>query len=216
MWTGRIGFIREGEFTTVGWDDADQDFEIGRAPGGVIVPFAINTSTGVVAFQRRAGVVRPTTLAGAFRGLLNVIRRDQWIVAPLTVVLSFSDWQGDVVRVTPARFRLQQPNPEFAPPQGDRPSPASWRQRSRSSKPGRRRAKLEHQQPPLPGKRGPDAETLAPVLLSYLRERNIGALGHAGDSKGMFADFASWTPTGSGRGRPGAGAIFVSWMKAIG
>ena len=64
-------------------------------------------------------------------------------------------------------------------------------------------------------KAGTDAEALAPTLLSYLQQRNIGVLGHAGDTKGMFADLAMMRPTGAGRGRGGSGAMFVSWMSGV-
>jgi hypothetical protein len=111
IWTGRIGFIREGEFTTVGWDPQALDFRTEQAPGGVIVPFAVNTATGTAAFQLRAGVVRPATFAGALSGLLNRNPTYRWQVSPLAVVQPFSQWRESVTRVTRARFRLEQPNP---------------------------------------------------------------------------------------------------------
>jgi len=64
-------------------------------------------------------------------------------------------------------------------------------------------------------KAGTEAEALAPTLLSYLQQRNIGVLGHAGDTEAMFADFAMWTPTGHGSDSPGSGAVFLSWMSSL-
>jgi hypothetical protein len=64
-------------------------------------------------------------------------------------------------------------------------------------------------------KAGSAAESLAPTLLSYLQERNIGVLGHAGDTNAMFADLAMMAPTGARPDSPGSGAIFISWMKNL-
>jgi hypothetical protein len=64
-------------------------------------------------------------------------------------------------------------------------------------------------------KAGTEAERLAPTLLTYLQQRNIGVLGHAGDTNAMFTDFAMMAPTGARPDSPGSGAVFVSWMQAL-
>jgi len=113
-WTGRIGFIREGELTTVGWDPKQEDFRTEEASGGVIVPLTLSAETGVIAFQLRSGVVRPTTFTGALQGLLNQSQTYRWQVQPLVIERPYPEWRQTVVRVSEARFRLLQPNPNWA------------------------------------------------------------------------------------------------------
>lgn len=82
-WTGRIGFVRENDVSTVTWDDHAQDFVRHGVPGGVIVPFAVALDSSVVAFQLRSGVVRPTTFTGALQSLLNEASQAySWEVRP--------------------------------------------------------------------------------------------------------------------------------------
>jgi hypothetical protein len=64
-------------------------------------------------------------------------------------------------------------------------------------------------------KAGTQAEALAPTLLTYLQQRNIGVLGHAGDTKAMFTDLAMMAPTGARSEAPGSGAVFLSWMAGL-
>lgn len=92
LWHGRIGFIKEGDVVTYGWDPKMQDFRTDQASGGVIVPFVVNSESGVFAFQLRAGVVRPTTFAGAMRAMLNLSEVYRWQVEPLVREESFDAW----------------------------------------------------------------------------------------------------------------------------
>jgi hypothetical protein len=111
--SGRIGFIKEGDVVTYGWDPDAEDFRTEEASGGVIVPFIIDADEKLLAFQLRSGLVRPTTFTGAFQGLLNLSAVYRWQVQPLVIERSFSDWIESVQVITEVRFRLQRPNPNW-------------------------------------------------------------------------------------------------------
>lgn len=114
VWTGRIGFLRESDVSTVLWDEAAQDFVRHNVPGGVIVPFAITTPDSLAAFQLRPRDVRPTTFTGALQSLLTTGSRTySWRVRPLVVHTGFEQWRVRVQRVTDFRFRLERPNPHY-------------------------------------------------------------------------------------------------------
>lgn len=114
VWSGRIGFVREDDVSTVLWDDDLQDFVRQGVPGGVIVPFAVAVDTSATAFQLRSGIVRPTTFTGALQSLLNESSRTYgWEVRPLVSHLSFEQWQAQVAQVTEFNFRLERPNPHY-------------------------------------------------------------------------------------------------------
>jgi hypothetical protein len=112
-WTGRIGFIQEGDLTTVFWDPDAEDFRTQEASSGVVVPFAIRIPTGVVAFQLVSGVIRPTTFTGALQSLFNVSSSYPWRVTPLVVHSSFEEWKSRVPTITEFAFRVQVPNPRY-------------------------------------------------------------------------------------------------------
>lgn len=114
---GRLGFVGEAQFTTVDWDEEQEDFEVADAAGGSIVPVAIRTDLRVIAFQLKSGLVRPTSVTGALQALLSQDSDYDWVVRPLYVESSFESWLRTVERVTEARFRIERPNPDWA----DRP-----------------------------------------------------------------------------------------------
>jgi hypothetical protein len=113
IWMGRIGFIKEGEVTTIGWDANLQDFRTEEASGGVVVPLALDTRSGIVGFQLRSGLIRATSFTGAFQGLLNENPIYRWRVEPLILEKSYDEWRGSIARITDAYFRLEVPNPNW-------------------------------------------------------------------------------------------------------
>lgn len=113
QWIGRIGFVKPGEVTTLEWDDEAEDFIEGDASGGVVVPFVIDVSEQVVAYQLRGNLVRPNTFTGALEALLNQNPTYVWSVYPLVVPRSFESWKSEIDRVTAFRFKLIPPNPNW-------------------------------------------------------------------------------------------------------
>lgn len=113
VWFGRIGFVREGDVSTVIWDEENQDFVHQATSSGVVVPFVLDTPTGDTAFQLRPGVVRATTFTGALQSLLNTSRVYRWDLRPLVVQRSFEEWLRRTVQVTDFAFRLERPNPHY-------------------------------------------------------------------------------------------------------
>jgi hypothetical protein len=113
VWTGRIGFVQEGEIITVVWNPIDQDFSHEAAASGVVVPFAINVSTGLIAFQLISGVVRPTTFTMALQSILNLNPTYRWNIEPLAFQRSFEEWRERVPVVSEFSFRLEVPNPRY-------------------------------------------------------------------------------------------------------
>ncbi len=112
-WRGRIGFVQEGELTTVVWDPETKDFTHGEAPSGVIVPFAVDLAERTVAYQLFAGQVRPGTFTGALQSLLNTQDAYSWLVSPLAFPMTFERWESTVQYVTEFSFRLIPPNPNY-------------------------------------------------------------------------------------------------------
>ena len=111
--TGRIGFVRDDELSTLNFDEVRQDFVRGAAPSGAVVPFAIDLRTRSVVFQLVPGLVRPTSFTGALQSILNQNGTYRWRVRPLVRELSFQSWRQQVERVTEFRFTLQEPNPHY-------------------------------------------------------------------------------------------------------
>lgn len=112
--TGQIGFVSENEVTTLFFDHEKGDFVRSGAPTGVLVPFAIRLSDGLVAYQLRPGVVREESFTGALAELLNSTSNEyQWSVETATETLTWDEWQGTVDRVTAFAFRLEKPNPHY-------------------------------------------------------------------------------------------------------
>jgi hypothetical protein len=117
-YVGRLGFMGAAQFTTIDWDEEEEDFLVADASGGAIVPVAVRVDLGAVAFQLRSGLIRPTSVTGAMQTLLSRQTPYEWHVTPFIVERSFERWAEEVARVTEARFRIDRPNPDWA----DRPT----------------------------------------------------------------------------------------------
>lgn len=112
---GRIGFVGESEVSTVFFDYDAGDFVREGVPSGVLVPFAIRLSDGLVAYQLRPGIVREESFAGAFAALLNSAANEYvWSVETAVENQSWESWRADVSAVTAFNFRLDRPNPHYA------------------------------------------------------------------------------------------------------
>lgn len=111
---GRIGFVKEGEVSTLKFDPDRGDFVEGAAPSGVTVPFFISPD-GRVSYQLIANVVREATFIRAFTELMHEGNDGvfQWTVIPLSVERSYDDWIRSVAKVTKFDFRLDRPNPHY-------------------------------------------------------------------------------------------------------
>ena len=113
VWTGRIGFVKEGELQTLSWDDEADDFQEGEASSGVVVPFAFDLTNRHIAFQLFAGQVRPQTFTGALQSLLNEQSTYTWRLLPLSRSMPFDKWIAEVRRITYFSFLLKLPNPTW-------------------------------------------------------------------------------------------------------
>lgn len=115
LMVGRIGFVGESEVSTVFFDYDDGDFVQEGVPSGVLVPFGIRLSDGLVAYQLRPGIVGEESFAGAFAALLNSAANEcVWSVKTAVEYRSWEDWRADVSSVTAFNFRLDRPNPHYA------------------------------------------------------------------------------------------------------
>lgn len=109
---GRIGFQAAG--VTELWNEETNDFEEAQLPAGTTAPFLLDLGSGGLAFQRRPGLIRPTSFTGAFQALLNAASDfAQWRVHQETRKVEWRDWVGSVDRVIELRFRLVRPNPDY-------------------------------------------------------------------------------------------------------
>jgi hypothetical protein len=111
---GQIGFVGENEVTTLFFDYDTGDFVRGGAPSGVLVPFAIRLSDGLVAYQLRPGMVREESFSGALAALLNTTANEYvWKVEAAVELRSWDEWRREVDSVTSFAFRLDKPNPHY-------------------------------------------------------------------------------------------------------
>lgn len=111
---GRIGFIGRSLVSIVEFDVNVGDFVRGDATTGTIVPFAISTESGRIAYQLRSGAVAEGAFVGALAGLLNLNSREYlWRIEPLVENSAFDSWVGGIERVTDFHFRLERPNPHY-------------------------------------------------------------------------------------------------------
>jgi hypothetical protein len=112
---GQIGFLGDNEVTTLFFDYDTGDFVRGGAPSGVLVPFAIRLSDGLVAYQLRSGIVREESFTGALAALLNTTPNEYvWSVEAAVEFRNWDEWRSEVDRVTSFAFRLDKPNPHYA------------------------------------------------------------------------------------------------------
>ena len=113
FWAGHIGFVREGELTTLDWDDEEQDFIRGEASSGVVVPFIIDHTNRIVSFQLIPGAVNRKTVTGNLEALLNEEGTHRWEIVPVSYLMEFDQWRESVNRVSRINARLTYPNPDW-------------------------------------------------------------------------------------------------------
>jgi hypothetical protein len=113
LWSGRIGFVKEGEVSTLRWDNQTKDFIKGEAPSGAVVPLVIDLEARTVSFQLVQHVVRPHTVTTNLQALLNQNDVHKWTVRPLSQAESFDTWRASVSAVSYFHFRLYEPNPNW-------------------------------------------------------------------------------------------------------
>lgn len=110
---GRIGYERAGEVAEL-WDPELADFKEQRLKEGLTSPFALDLGTLRIAFQLRAGRIRPTSFTGAFQALLNEVAVEpSWRVHTLVDGETFAEWSEHVRRVKRLEIRLERPNPHY-------------------------------------------------------------------------------------------------------
>ena len=111
---GRIGFVSDDEVSTLAFDPEINDFVSGEAPSGVVVPFAVRKSDGVIVYQLRLGLVRETTFTGALEELLNSNSLPyEWSIESYVEERSFEEWLGYFPAVTRFDVTLDRPNPNY-------------------------------------------------------------------------------------------------------
>ena len=113
LWLGRMGFVKDGDLTTVEWDETQQDFIRGEASSGIVVPFIINDDHRVISFQLLAGKVRPKTVTSNLQSLLNVEGTHTWSIRPATLRKTLDQWLDSVHRLSTLNVQLTYPNPRW-------------------------------------------------------------------------------------------------------
>jgi hypothetical protein len=109
---GRIGYERPGEVAEL-WDERINDFARTTLPEGVTSPFVVSMEQMIVAFQLRAGRIKPTSFTGAFQALLNDATWADWRVRPLVRGVNWEIWRESVDRVERVEVVLPRPNPNY-------------------------------------------------------------------------------------------------------
>lgn len=110
----RIGFVAEGELSTLRFDEDRQEFVYGAAPSGTVVPFAIRKSDLTIAFQLRAGVVRETTFTGALQDLLRGgSQTSTWLIETFAREVDLASWLKEVTQISQFDATLERPNPHY-------------------------------------------------------------------------------------------------------
>lgn len=113
LWAGYLGFINEGELSTLNWDEEIKDFIRGEASSGIVVPFLISDTHRIVSFQLFPGKVRPKTVTSNLQALLNAEGTHTWKVSPVSLLKSFEQWRATVDRVSMINTHLTYPNPDW-------------------------------------------------------------------------------------------------------
>lgn len=114
---GRIGYQEPGSLEEL-WNDSKKDFEERQLVLGTTSPFVIDRRdiTNIrVAYQLRAGRIRPTTFTANLQALLNQAagKTWRWRVSPIVVGIPWEQWIEDVDRITELRVRVDRPNPNY-------------------------------------------------------------------------------------------------------
>jgi len=110
MWAGHMGFVKEGELTTLKWDNSTMDFVRGEASSGVAVPFVVSIKDRIVSHQLFPDL-DPQTTAGHLEALLNNEGTHRWAVRAILLRRTFDEWLESVSLVSSFNFWLTHPNP---------------------------------------------------------------------------------------------------------
>lgn len=108
-----MGFVKEGELSTVAWDPKAQDFVRGEASRGIIVPFIVSEMHRLVSFQLVPGEVRPKTMTSNLQALLNHEGTHRWIIRPISIPQTLEAWLQSVDRLSAFSAQLTRPNPDW-------------------------------------------------------------------------------------------------------
>ena len=111
MWAGHMGFVMEGELSTLEWDDTKMDFVRGEASSGVVVPFVVSIENRIVSYQLFSDLVRQTTVTSNLQALLNNEGTHHWAVRAISLRRTLDEWLESVSLVSSFSFRLTYPNP---------------------------------------------------------------------------------------------------------
>jgi len=111
MWAGHMGFVTEGELSTLEWDELTMDFVRGEASSGVVVPFVVSIENRIVSYQLFSDLVRQTTVTSNLQALLNKEGTHHWAVRAMSLRRTFDEWLDSVSLVSSFNFRLTYPNP---------------------------------------------------------------------------------------------------------
>lgn len=112
-WAGHIGFVREGDITTLEWDESTKEFIRDEASSGVVVPFVIHPSLHLVSFQLLPGAVRQTTFTSNLQALFNRHGAYRWAVTPIALRRTYGEWRDTVSRVSAVNLLIAYPNPNW-------------------------------------------------------------------------------------------------------
>jgi len=82
LWSGHMGFLRDGDISTWAWDDETGEFLRGEADSGVVVPILIDIEQQLVSFQLITNQVRMHTVTTNLQALLNQHGTHKWTVEP--------------------------------------------------------------------------------------------------------------------------------------
>ena len=111
LWAGSIGYVREGDVSTLDWDEEEKEFVRGEASSGIVVPFVIDGEHKLVTFQLFSNRVRKKTVTGNLQALLNENRTYYWTIKPVSLSIDFDSWRDTVDGISKADFLLKHPNP---------------------------------------------------------------------------------------------------------
>lgn len=110
---GHLGYVNEGEISTINWDEDKKDFIRGEVTSGIIVPFLINSNLRIITFQLFSNKVRQRTVTSNLQALLNVHKTHIWKISPFLLKREFSQWLTSVDSVSNFNARLEYPNPDW-------------------------------------------------------------------------------------------------------
>jgi hypothetical protein len=111
--SGRIGYQMSGSAVEL-WDDDAGDFRRSILPTGNTSPFVVDLEELRIAFQLRAGFIKPNTFTGNFRALLEeATNAYRWRIEHDVDSISWEEWRKRVSRITEVSVKLERPNPNY-------------------------------------------------------------------------------------------------------